>query len=147
MTAESERRNLMPIVIGIAFTCVFLVLLAYLAQRRKSAGQDVPQLLVTNPLANAVVDSPLVVRFTSSAPIELQPTGWGYQHMHLHAALDNEQYMPAAADITQVDSVTYDWLIAAPRSPRPRHLHLGWADMAHRPLPYGGSTPVEVTIR
>lgn len=143
---EPQPRNLAPVVIGIALTCVLLVGLAYLANQRKAAdAEPAPQLTILTPADGAALDSPLVIRFVSTRPLELKPSGWGYRSLHLHVWVDSIQLMPAASEII-ADSSQYRWLLPGVSRGRKR-LHLGWADQAHRPVTQGGSETVSATIR
>lgn len=145
--SDKDGPSVVPAVIGIAITCGFLLLLGYLAQKRTAQENLVPHLSITTPLPNAAVDSPLVVRFTSMASIELRPTGWSYGTMHLHAWLNDVQYMPATADIRRLGDHAYEWTFPAVQRNSSAHLRLGWADAQHRPLPAGNSAEVAITIR
>ena len=139
-------RRVMPVVIGIALTCVFLALLAYLGQRRSSQQPVILQLTILSPRAGETVDSPLIVRFAASHAVSLMPTGWGFERLHLHAWIDGVAYMPAAADIRAADGALHTWTIASARRGA-RQIQLGWADAAHRELSVGRSDSVKVLIR
>lgn len=144
---NSTRRNLLPVILGIAITGVFLVLLAYMANRRRADLAATPQLTIVAPAGDAAVDSPLVVRFTSSRQLELQSTGWGTSGLHLHATVGSTQHMPAARDISTVGANTYEWVLAAVPRGSNQALQLSWADMQHHPLPQGASSQISVTVR
>ena len=144
---ETERRNVVPVVIGLALTSLFLLLLAYLANARRNAERfAVPAITILAPTDGAAVDSPLVVRFSSSQPIELRASGWGYRTFHLHALVNGIQHMPAATDLVAEDSAHYRWTLQAV-SRGAAELYIAWADQAHRPLAKGGSDTLQVTIR
>lgn len=144
--SESRRPNITAVVIGIVLTMLLLFGLRYLAIRRGAAvSPDIPALNVIAPTENAAVDSPLVVRFSSSRPITLQPSGWGAGHFHLHARIDQAEHMPAAADIVRADSV-YEWTLPAVRRGS-FSVQLGWADMQHRELATGKTPPIWATVR
>ncbi|MGQ0561559.1 MAG: hypothetical protein ACT443_06765 [Gemmatimonadota bacterium] len=145
--SEPQRSNLLPVVIGIALTCVLLAGLAYAAKKRRDAArQPAPQLAVLQPEFGAAVDSPLVVRFASTRPLELRASGWGSASYHLHAWIDGVEHMPAATDIVALDSLRYQWTLA-PVARGPVRLFLAWADQAHRPLRRGASDTVTAIIR
>lgn len=145
MSEPSVGQRLLPVFIGIAFTAVFLVVLAWLAQSRRNAAPLALPIEVLAPPDGAVVDSPLIVRFRTREPLALQPTGWGTQRLHVHARVSNIEHMPAAADIVQTDSVFTWTLRTVPRGTHP--LKLGWADQRHRELSAGASTTHTITVR
>ena len=145
MTEPSVRQRLLPVFIGIAFTAVFLVVLAWLAQSRRNAAPLALPIVVLAPTDGAGVDSPLVVRFQTREPLALHPTGWGTDRLHLHARVSDIEHMPAAADIVQTDSA-FTWTLRA--VPRGTHaLRLGWADQRHRELSAGASSTLTITVR
>jgi hypothetical protein len=140
------RRSVLPVAIGIALTCAFLLLLAYLGQRRDGQPRVVPDLTILSPLAGAAVDSPLIIRFSAAPDVSLLPTGWGFERLHLHAWIDGVAYMPAASDIRTTGPGTHHWTIPVARRGR-RHVQLGWADAVHRELGSGRSDAVEILIQ
>jgi hypothetical protein len=140
------RRSVFPVVIGVALTCAFLVLLAYLGQRRGGQQRVVPLLTIVSPRTGAAVDSPLIVRFSASPDVSLLTTGWGFERLHLHAWIDSVAYMPAAGDIRAGEDATHTWTIVAARRGH-RHVQLGWADAAHRELATGRSDTVEIVVQ
>lgn len=144
---ESVPMKLLPAVIGIAITGAFLVLLAYLASRRSAQEQSVPRLVISTPASGSAADSPLVVRFTSSAIVRLQQSGWGARSLHLHAWVGDRQLMPGAADIKGIDQQTYEWTMPLVRRAPEQQIHIGWADAAHRPIAAGRSSGVTVTVQ
>lgn len=99
------------------------------------------------PQGASVVDSPLVVRFTSTSIMERRPTGWGAQALHLHAWVNGGQLMPAAADVRPIDQRTYEWTMRQVTRGADQTVHLGWADASHRAISAGSSPEVTVTIR
>ena len=128
-----------------ALTGVLLACLAYAARLRNAAELEMaPQLSITAPAEGAVVDSPLVVRFTAAHPLDLMETGWGHDGFHLHASINGVEYMPAAADIV-AQGPQYAWTIHAPRGPA--SLYLGWADHMHRALQKGMTDTIHTIIR
>jgi hypothetical protein len=138
-------RSLLPVFIGIALTAVLLAGLAYLSSVRRNARPIAPTLTILQPAPGAAVDSPLVVQFTSSAPLVLTPSGWTSGTWHLHARVNQLEYMPAAAEITTLDS-SYQWVLpAVPRGAA--SIKLGWADQRHRETSIGSSDVVRTTIR
>jgi hypothetical protein len=145
--SEESRPSFLPVVIGITLTCVMLAALGYAASRRNAVNRaGAPLLTVVSPVDGAAADSPLVIRFTSARPIELRESGWGHANFHLHAMVEHVEHMPAAADIVAIDSLQYEWTIAATPS-GPAHFVLGWADQAHRPVREGASDTVHVVIQ
>ena len=143
---EQTPRRILPVVIGLALTGILLALLAYAAHRRNQQQSAVPALAIVAPLPESAVDSPLVVIFTSTQPLELSAGGWGYHGLHLHMSLNDVSLMPAAADITPTAARTYQWLIPAVRRGSVT-VSLGWADAAHRPLVAGMSEVVTMVVR
>jgi hypothetical protein len=145
--SEESRPSILPVVIGIALTCVMLAALGYAASRRNAVNRaGAPQLTIVAPAEGAAADSPLVIRFTSARPIELRESGWGHANFHLHAVVEHVEHMPAADDIVAVDSLEYQWTIAA-AARGAAHFVLGWADQAHRPVLGGASDTMRVIIR
>jgi hypothetical protein len=146
MSPDPGRRTFAPVLLGIALTCAFLLLIGYAARKRRAMeSQPLPRLTIIAPARGDVVDSPLVVRFTSPRPLVLQPSGWGYQKFHLHVWINGVQHMPAGADIRQVDGETYDWMLASVRNGRAT-VYLGWADQAHRERRQSSSDTISFSI-
>jgi hypothetical protein len=143
---EPTPRRVLPVVIGIAATMLFLLLLGYLVQRRAREEATVPSLTVLAPSEQAFVDSPLVVRFRSTRPLGLTSAGWGTGQLHLHAWVNGVQIMPAAADIRSDQTGAYEWVVNQATRGRTQ-LWLGWADAAHRAITAGSSPSTSVTIR
>ena len=144
--SDSVARRILPVIIGMGLTIVLLIVLGYIAQqRRQQQSVAAPVLRVLYPAPGASVDSPLVIQFATTAPLALQPTGWGAGNLHLHAMVNGVEYMPAAAEITRGDSA-YHWTIA-PVARAPIELYLGWADQRHRALGAGASDTITATLR
>jgi hypothetical protein len=127
-----------------ALTVVLLAALGYLANLRRNAASSPPTLTVIAPTTEPA-DSPLIVEFTSTAPLELTANGWTSGHWHLHARVNDTEYMPAAAEITS-DGDSYQWTISAIRR-GPLSLQLGWADQAHREIASSRTPPIQTTLR
>lgn len=144
MNEATTARRLFPVFIGIGLTILFLIGLAYLADRRRNAEPLVESIKLLDPTPGAVVDSPLVVRFATTAPLALSESGWGTRQLHLHARVDGVEYMPAAADIVREDSV-FVWTLLAVRK-GPHTLRIGWANLAHREL-NTGAAEVDFSLR
>ena len=145
MSEPTTVQRLAPVFIGVAITGLFLIGLGYLAKQRRDAQPAAQSVVITWPATAASVDSPLVVRFVTKAPLRLTENGWGTGQLHLHARIDNTEHMPAATDITQVAD-TFVW--SFPAVTRGAHsVKIGWADLAHRELSAGASPTIEVTIR
>jgi hypothetical protein len=143
--SESERRKILPVIIGMALTVVLLACLAYAARLRNAAELEMaPQLSINAPAQGTATDSPLVIRFTAAHPLDLMETGWGHDGFHLHASINGVEYMPAAADIVAQGS-QYAWTIHSPRGPV--SFYLGWADHMHRALQKGMTDTIRATIR
>jgi hypothetical protein len=137
-------RSILPVVVGIVLTIVLLAGLGYLAQLRRNATPNTPALTVIRPTSEPL-DSPFVVEFNSSEPLELTPNGWVADAWHLHARVNGVEYMPAAAEITSSGN-TYRWTLpAVPRGPV--SFKLGWADQRHREVSTGSSDVVETIVR
>lgn len=136
----------MPVFIGIVLTVMVLGLIGYISkQRRDAATATPPQLEIVTPAANAVLDSPLVIRFTSSEPLRLRETGWGIRALHLHARVNSTEHTPAAADIQHTDS-GYLWTLRSVGT-GPVIIKLGWAGPDHRELSAGASSVDGVNVR
>lgn len=146
MTGTTQPRSIAPVIIGIMITMAFLALLAYAAKKRQSEQAAVPALEIVSPVSGATIDSPLVVTFRSPQPIEAGPTGWGASGLHLHAWVNDIQYMPAAADISAAGESRYRWSL--PSVARgPLIIRLGWADAQHRPLSAGSTPDISVSLK
>ena len=141
------RRSIAPVIIGLTITGLLLVFLAYATKRRTAELKDVPQLTLLFPAANDVLNNPVIVRFTSSQPIKLAATGWGYKRLHLHAWIDNTQYMPAATDIREISTGTYEWTLNGVQPGNDKILYLAWADASHHPIPEGASPRLTISVR
>ena len=141
------RRSFAPILLGLALTVGLLALIGYSASKRRAAeSAGAPQLTITKPARGETVDSPLAVHFTSTRPISLQPSGWLHGRLHLHANVNDVQFMPAVTDIRALDSMTYSWTLHGVGKGAAR-LYVGWGDPAHRELSQGASDTISVTIR
>jgi hypothetical protein len=144
--SDSVARRILPVIIGIGLTIILLVVLGNIAQqRRQQQAAAAPVLRVLQPRPGVSVDSPLVIQFTTTAPLALHPTGWGAGNLHLHALVNGVEYMPAAAEITRRDSL-YHWTLPAVARGR-LELFLGWADQRHRALQAGASDTVTAMLR
>lgn len=144
---EPQRANLIPLIIGMALTGLLLATLAYLARMRNAEeAVAVPELAITAPVDGAVTDSPLILRFTSTQPLELLATGWGYRRFHLHASVGGVEHMPAAADIQAVGPGMYQWTLQT-GTPGQHRIYLGWADMSHRAITPGASDTITVEFQ
>jgi hypothetical protein len=144
MNEASTARRLFPVFIGIGLTILFLIGLAYLADRRRIAEPVIQSIDLLEPASGAAVDSPLVVRFATTAPLALSDRGWGTRQLHLHARVDGVEHMPAPADIIREDSV-FVWTLPVVRK-GPHTLRIGWANLAHRELSTGAAE-VDFTLR
>ena len=140
-------KRFLPVFIGVFLTAALLALLGYLANRRNAEISAVPKLIIESPKMSEVLDSPLVVRFSASPALQLRSTGWGIGGLHLHAWLNDQQIMPAADEIKEVGDRTYEWQMRSITRARAIHLHLGWADMAHKPVPEGNSDEIQFDLR
>jgi hypothetical protein len=137
--------KLLPVIIGIVLTIILLSGLAYISNMRRSAPTSAPQLTLDAPIEGAVIDSPLVLRFTSARPITLGHSGWASANYHLHATVNGVEYMPAARDI-EARNDQYLWTLPAiPRGPL--RIRLGWGDQAHRAVMSGATDTVRATLR
>ena len=145
MTEQSTAARLLPVFIGVGLTVLLLIALGYLAERRRNAEPLAQPIRVLAPATGQVVDSPLVLRFTTSESLAQHPTGWGTERLHLHARVGGIEHMPAAADIEKRDSV-FAWTLSG--VPRGTHtITMGWADLHHRELSAGRTPELTVTIR
>jgi hypothetical protein len=144
MQQTQRGPNLLPVIIGIVLTIILLSGLAYISNMRRNAPTGAPQLTILSPAANAAVDSPLVIRFTSEREIRLGHSGWASANYHLHAHINHVEHMPAARDIEYRDG-EYFWTIPTVRR-GPVHIHLGWADQAHRAVATGATDTLHATL-
>jgi hypothetical protein len=146
MTTDTRTGpNLLPVIIGIVITIILLTGLAYISKMRQNVPTSAPQLTLIAPLRNAVLDSPLVLRFTSARPISLGHSGWASANYHLHARVNGVEYMPAAAD---VEARNGEYLWTLPTVPRgPLRIRLGWGDQAHRAVTSGATDTIPAILR
>ena len=146
MTQQSSViKRLLPVIIGIALTVVLLAGLAYISQMRRNAPTAPPQLTILAPAEGVAADSPLVIRFSSERDLRLAHSGWAAGNYHLHAHVNGVEHMPAARDIVERDG-QYLWTISGAARGL-LHIHLGWADHAHRPVASGGSATISTQLR
>lgn len=142
--SEFPFSKVLPAAIGIAFTAIFLIGLAHLANVRKKA-QLLPTLRILAPLDGDVADSPLVVEFVAPGLV-LRSTGWGAGSAHIHAAVDTVELMPAARDIRPLSDSTFAWTLTPVT--RGRHaLRLLWSGPMHERLERGLSESRHVEVR
>lgn len=137
-------RTILPVIIGIALTAALLVVLGYLARLRRNAEPATPVLTILHP-GPEPVDSPLIVRFASTEPLELAPTGWVSGRWHLHARVNGAEYMPAATDLVSEDSI-YTWTITAARRGAVA-IQLGFANEQHREILSSRTAVVSTILR
>lgn len=144
---SEARKSIRPVAIGIALTAIMLMFLAYAASKRRAEIDAVPRLTVLSPTDGEAVTLPLIVRFTTTAPLELQPMGWTAASYHLHAWLGNTQLMPDANDIREIAHYTYEWRLDHAPPGEHQQFHLSWADMMHNPIPEGASRQITLSVR
>jgi hypothetical protein len=142
---EPQPVKLLPVIIGIVLTIILLAGLAYISNMRRNIPTTAPQLTIIAPAANAVVDSPLVIRFTSERTISMGHNGWAAGNYHLHADINGVEHMPAARDLEGAGE-HYAWTIAAVPS-GPVRIRLGWADMQHRAVVSGATDTVRAAVK
>ena len=138
---SEERRGIWPVALGIGITAVLLLGISMLAQRRRSQLSAVPELTIIAPAADASTDSPLVVHFSSDRRLVLGNSGWGVPGLHLHAWVNDVQYMPAASDISVDSGTIYSWTLPGARRGAVA-VRLGWADSTHKALSNGSSQTI-----
>jgi hypothetical protein len=129
----TEPRNRTPAIIGFLFAGALILAAGFLASRgTRSEPGAVPPLRIVAPAADTVAN-PVVLEFSTPAPLTLTAAGWTARDMHLHLMLDGVEIMPAAADITATDS-TFLWRLP-PLEPGRHTLFLTWAGRHHGNLP------------
>lgn len=103
------------------------------------------QLELLAPRASELIRGDSVdVVFRTTAPLSLTPRGWMAGRLHLHAYVDDTEYMPAAADIRTLDEGRFLWRL--PVSPGDRLIRLAWSGADHRPLRPGMSPAVRIRV-
>jgi hypothetical protein len=133
----NQRPSLLPAVIGIGLAGVLILVLGFwVAQRPTAAGQQ-PEVRIISPAGDTTTDGTVTVRFSTSRPLELLPTGWGAGRYHLHALVNGIERMPAAHDIRPSPAGDYLWTLSD--LPDSTELQLVWALPSHQQTGAGAS--------
>ena len=102
-------------------------------------------LKLESPANGAAVGNPVEMVFATEAPLTQTPMGWGTGEMHLHAAVNGQDVMPAGPEITQTGSGRYRWRLRL-SDPGEYTLRLFWSGPDHAPIAEGASAPVSVRV-
>ena len=98
-----------------------------------------------SPANGASVGNPVELVFTTAAPLTQTRMGWGTQGLHLHAAVNGQDVMPAGPEITQIGSGRYRWRLRLSGAGE-YTLRLFWSGPDHAPIAEGASAPVAVRV-
>ena len=139
-----DRPSLLPIVIGFTLAGVFILALGFWAAHR-SPGDSHPTIRLLSPSRDTVARGTVTLRFHTSVPLHLQPTGWGAGRFHIHAMVNATELMPGAASIRGLGDRVYEWSIPAPDSAAT--LQLFWSLPNHARVPAGASQPIRIQPR
>jgi hypothetical protein len=145
--APAGPSGTLPAIIGLALAGIGILALGlWLGTRERVPA--VPALTLVTPAAGEAVDRPLVLVFdVSPTRLRIGPGGWGVGTLHIHAWIDEREFMPAAADIEYIGSpARYRWVIDGVE-PGERTARVGWSDAQHRPVAAGMSDTVRFTVR
>ena len=142
-TAPSGRPSALPAAIGVALAALAILGLGLWTASRPDTAH--PTVTLISPAQDTSVSGELALRFRSSRPLVLQPTGWGTGRYHLHVLVNGQERMPGPNDIRALDSDLYQWrLTDLPDSAR---VQLVWALPNHQRLAEGASHTVRVNSR
>jgi hypothetical protein len=135
---RAGRPPLLPAIVGITLAALlFLTLGLWTAARRNSTGPR-PIVTILAPATDTVTHGgALSLYFQSTVQLRLQPAGWGSGRYHLHALVNGQERMPAAADITSTRDGSYLWRLTD--LPDSAAIQLVWALPNHVRLPDGAS--------
>jgi hypothetical protein len=138
------------IVIGVVVLAALLVAFALWAnaagQRAAAEAATLPSLQILAPANGDSVDARVELHFQVDADLRRAPEGWSAGRHHLHAAVDGQELMPGAADISILARDRYIWTFPT-LPPGERTIRLFWSDARHRPIPAGASPAVRVHVR
>jgi hypothetical protein len=127
---------------------LFVLLLGFWVASRQPADArpGPPELHILEPGESDVVGRPVLLRFRTTAPLEIGRGGWGAGPFHVHVHVDDREIMPGADDIVPLGNAEYRWTLSH-IEPGTRTLRLTWSDAAHRVLTEGASAPLRITVR
>lgn len=141
-TEKSDR--IFGIVAGVMIALAFYLLINALV--RPSVTDGPPRLELVEPAAGDTVTLPVTVRLRSSAPLTVQPGGWGVPNFHLHVEVAGVELMPGANDMRPASVGEYLWELPTVPS-GPTSMRLFWADAAHRAVADGASGSIDIVVR
>lgn len=135
-----DERNRTPAIIGFLVAGALVLAIGFFVDSRDAAApaDAVPQLRTLAPGSGDTVSNPVLLEFATAAPLRLSAAGWTAGDLHLHVMVDDDEIMPAAADIEARDS-TYTWQLPTLR-PGERRLFLTWAGRRHGNVDTGTDT-------
>ncbi|CAN5856611.1 hypothetical protein BH20GEM3_BH20GEM3_14610 [soil metagenome] len=102
-------------------------------------------LVLAEPRNGATVSNPVELLFTTGAALTQTPMGWGAESLHLHAAVNGQDVMPAGPEITSLGSERYRWMLRLP-GPGNYTLRLFWSGPDHAPLAEGASEAIRIRV-
>ena len=141
--APEARPALAPILIGFALAGALVLGLGLWAATRTGPPPG-PVLTLVTPSQDTTIIGVLEVRFRTSAPLELQSTGWGVGAYHVHALVGETDLMPGAAEIRPQAANEYLWTL--PPFERNARLQLVWSRANHSRVAEGASAVRQVTV-
>ncbi len=141
-TAKSDR-----ILGAIGGAMIVLALILFVnALIRPSVTDGPPRLELLEPTSGDIVSQPLTIRFSSTAPLTVQPGGWGVPSFHIHVEVAGVELMPNPNDLRPAAVGEYLWELPTLES-GPTTMQLFWADAAHRAVADGSSRTIEIEVR
>lgn len=110
----------------------------------ESASTSFPLELVS-PRNGEPAGNPVELVFTTAAPLTQTPMGWGTESLHLHAAVNGQDVMPAGSELTSLGGERYRWRLRVPGR-GDYTLQLFWSGPDHAPLAEGASDVIRVRV-
>jgi hypothetical protein len=105
-----------------------------------------PALVLLLPEDDASVGRPLVVEFSTAAPLQLDATGgWGANGLHLHMRAGPAELMPGPGDVRHYVDDRWRWTVRG-LEPGSYRVRLHWSGADHLPLDAGASEEVDVNV-
>ncbi|MEX2281705.1 MAG: hypothetical protein WEE89_04360 [Gemmatimonadota bacterium] len=132
-----QRPSLLPVIIGIGLAGALILGLGFWVARRPAAAGQQPEVRIISPAGDTTTDGSVTLRFATSRPLELVPTGWGAGRYHLHAMVNGVERMPAASAIRPLSAGDYQWTLS--ELPDSAEVQLVWALPTHQQTGAGSS--------
>lgn len=136
-----------PAIVGFLIAGAAILGASFLASTRdRSDVDDVPPITMIAPAPGDTVAGPLTLEFRTPAALELHGgMGWMAGDLHLHAMVNDSEYMPAAADVAAAGDSTWTWRLSA-LEPGDYRIYLTWAGRHHGNL-RGVTDTVRIHVR